>query len=183
MMGRMNKNYKDDYETIYINEEGKEKRLTIYRGPYFEVDLDQRGLTRFRRNNLLLLILIVILHLTAGFVNNRGMYQFYIALPYVIALLPLWNIMSAITNIPKWKDKYRRDEVEPSFDRMGAFSIWLLVCFGVILLGEILFVLFSGSVNLGSETLFFISELIAAAAAFLIFRSQKQLQFRLISEN
>ena len=174
------KKYKDDYETLYINEEGKEKRVTLYRGPYFEVDLDQGGLTRFRRNNLLLLILIVVLHLAAGCVNNTGMRQFYIALPYVIALLPLWNVLSAVMRIPRLKDKYRRDEIEPSFDRIGVFSLWLLVCFAVILLGEILYWVLSAGAGFASEILFFLPELISFSAVYLVFRLQKQLQIRLV---
>ena len=77
MVDMVKKKYIDDYETIYTNEEGKEKKVITYRGPYYEIDLDQKGLIRLRRNSLLLLILIVFLHIGVGFLNNRGMYQFF----------------------------------------------------------------------------------------------------------
>ena len=183
MVDMVKKKYLDDYETIYTNEEGKEKKVIIYRGPYYEIDLDQKGLIRFRRNSLLLLILIVFLHIGVGFLNNRGMYQFFIALPYVIALFPLWNIMSGILRIPQQKDKYRRNEVELSFDRIGNSSMVLLICLGIELLGEIIFLLFfSTTGELGAELLFLLPELIAAAAVYVLFRLQKNIQILICPE-
>jgi hypothetical protein len=70
------------------------------------------------------------------------MYQFYVALPYVIAFFPLTYMALGVLRLPKEQRKYRRDEIGLSFERMKTASMVLLVFTGVSFLGEIAFLLF-----------------------------------------
>jgi len=123
----------------------------VYRGDYFEFSLNAEGIVRFRRNCFWLLAAIVIFHISGGFVGNRGMYQFYVALPYVIAFFPLIYMVMGVFLLPKEQRKYRRDEIGLSFGRMKTASIVLLILIGSGVLGEIIFLLFIADGDTGSD--------------------------------
>lgn len=178
------KKYSNDYEMVVSKDEsGQEKIMPVYRGNYFEISLDQAGLVKFRKNSFLLLAAMVVIHITAGFLNNRGMYQFYISLPYVFCYLPLFYIAGGILRLPKTKRRYRREEVELSFERMKSASKILLILFGIGLIGEFTFVLFfSVQENNLLEYLYLALETLAAIAAFILIRLQRPVIVQTITE-
>jgi amino acid transporter len=170
--------YASDYETVVtIDEKGREKKQFVYRGDYYDIALDQNGIDLFRRNSFLLLAAIISLHVISGFVSNQGMYQFFVALPYVIAFFPLLYMAASIIRLPKEKRSYRRDEIELSYNRLKTTSIvlFIFICIGVI--GEIIFMLFfSTGSHTTLEFLYLALEALAAAAAYLQIRMQKSIQ-------
>jgi len=177
-MGTMpTKRFEDDYETIItIDEKGKEKKSAVYRGAYFDLALDEEGILRFRRNCFLLLAAIAVLHISAGFVNNPGMYQFYIALPYVIAFFPMLFMAMSVMRLPKEKRKFRRDEIGLSFDRMKTSNIILMIFLGIGVLGEIIFLLFVSVVNQNVlEYLYLSFEVPAATGIYYFISLQKKI--------
>ncbi len=111
--------YANDYETIITQDEnGREKTEVVYRGEYFEASLDEIGLIRFKNICLILLGCILAVQIGGGFINNPGMYQFYVAIPYTLAFFPMIYTSEAIIRLPRQKRPYRRDEVELSFHRI-----------------------------------------------------------------
>ena len=178
------KRYAGDYETVTTTDEkGDEKEIVVYRGAYFEFALDEEGIAHFRRNSFLLLAVILVLHTSGGFVNNRGMFQFYVALPYVLAFFPLLYMAMGILRLPKEKRKFRRDEIGLSFNRMKTSSILLLIFIGTGILGEIVFLLF---VSTGSqralEFLYLGLEVATAAAVYILIHLQRQIHILTSSE-
>ncbi|MGV8026310.1 MAG: hypothetical protein AB2L18_07130 [Anaerolineaceae bacterium] len=178
------KRYADDYETVVTkDEEGHEKKIAVYRGDYFEVALDEEGIVHFRRNCFLLFAGIVFLQICGGFVGNRGMYQFYIAIPYVLAFFPLFYMAAGVLRLPKEKRKYRRDEIGLSFDRMKIASIVLMTFLGIGVLGEITFILFVSVRDKGVlESIYLALEALAATAVYLLISLQKQIRVQPYSE-
>ena len=178
------KGYSDDYETVVeMDEEGREKQVVVYRGDYFEIELDEEGISRFRRNCLLLLAAIVVLHISGGFVVNQGMFQFYVALPYVSAFFPLIYMAAGVLRLPKEKRKYRRDEIGLSFDRMKTTSIILLIFLGIGVLGEIAFILIvSGAARSAPEYLYLALEALAAAAVYFLILLQRRIHVQVCTE-
>jgi hypothetical protein len=174
------KRFVDDFETIITTDEkGNEKKTAVYRGVYFEINIDQIGLRNFRRNCFLLLAAIVLLHISTGFVNNQGMYQFYIALPYVGAFFPLLFIVISVLRLPKIKRKYRRDEIGLSFDRMKSTSIILVIFLTIGILGELVFLLFISPGNQNVlEYLYLSFEVPAVAAVYFFIILQRQIQIQ-----
>jgi amino acid transporter len=178
------KRYADDYETLVTKDEkGHEKKIAVYRGNYFEFALDVEGIVHFRRYCVLLLAAIVVLHISGGFVGNQGMYQFYVALPYVIAFFPLLFMTAGVLRLPKKKRKYRREEIGLSFDRMKTASIILMISLGIGVLGEITFLLFGSVGGQGVlEYLYLTLEALAAAAVYLLISLQRQIHVQVCSE-
>ena len=171
------KRFEDDYETIITTDEkGNEKKTAVYRGTYFELGLEEVGIRSFRRNCFLLLAAVAVLHINGGFVNNPGMYQFYVSLPYVGAFFPMLFMTISVLRLPKEKRKYRRDEIGLSFDRMKSTSILLMIFLSIGVIGEIIFLLFVsiGDLNV-LEYLYLSFEVPAAAAVYLIIRLQRQI--------
>jgi hypothetical protein len=173
-----------DYETVVtIDENGEEKKVAVYHGAYFEFALDEEGITHFRRDCFVLLAAIIVLHTSAGFVNNRGMFQFYVALPYVLAFFPLLYMAASVLRLPKEKRKFRRDEIGLSFDRMKTSSIFLVIFLGIGLLGEIAFLLFLSAGNqIALEYLYLALEAFAATAVLLFIRFQRRIRVITSSE-
>lgn len=178
------KRYADDYDTVITTDEnGNEKKTAVYRGDYFEFELNKEEFARFKRNSYLLLAAIVVLHTGAGFVDNRGMYQFYIALPYVLAFFPLMYLAASILRLPKEKPKYRRDEIGLSFDRMKPTSIVLLILLVSGVLGVIAFLLFfSVGDQRVLEYLYVTLEVLAAASVLIIIRLQGKIRIKTCTE-
>lgn len=176
----MFKRYADDYETeVTTDEQGREKKVAVYRGKYFEIDLTEGELVRFKRNSLLLLAAILFVHTASGFVANQGMNQFYIALAYVLAFFPMLYLAVGTLRLPREKRKYRRDEIGLSFDRMKSTSHILLILLGIVLIGEVVFLIFFSDDNLlGKELIFLALEALTAVAIFFTVQMQRKVQVR-----
>ncbi len=176
--------YADDYETIITeDEDGREKKTIVYRGEYFEIALDTEGLFRFKRISLSLLAIVIIFHVSGGFVSNRGMYQLYVALPYALAFFPLLYLAEGILRLPKEKRKYRSDEIGHSFDRMRTSSYFLLAFLGVGLLGEIVFLFFAADKpQRVSDAFYFAMEMVVFAALYILINLQKKIRIQPGSE-
>ncbi len=174
--------YADDYE-IEITEDakGREKKVAVYRGAYYEIAADEKQIKKFRLLSILLTLVIVVLHVAGGFVANQGMYQFYVALPYVIAFLPLYFLAAGVFRLPNQKRLLRRDENGLSFERMKKASISLLVIILVGVVGEIVFLIFFASGDYSREIIYLLLEIFAALGVYVIFWQQKRMGIALTS--
>ena len=167
--------YKDDYEMVATEDEnGQEILRPVYRGDYFEVSLEEQDLLNLRRKSLLLLVPIFMLQIAAGFLNNEGMYQFYISLPYVLSFLALFYLGWGGLLIPKEKRPYRREEVDLSFHRMKSASRFLLILLAIVIIGELIFLVFiSAGENKLLEIGFLLIEVLAAIVVYIQIRLLK----------
>lgn len=171
------KRYADDYEIqMEKDERGREKKVAVYRGNFYEVNLDEKQLIQLRKNGILFFLIIFILHVAGGFAANPGMYAFYVALPYVVAFLPFYFLGSSILRIPKRKRLYHREEVELSFTRARKASLSLLILLGIVLLGEIIFLIWFSGDGMGLDLIFLGTIMLTTVPAFLLFRRLKTIQ-------
>lgn len=176
--------YSDDYELISsVDENGREKRETVYRGGYFEISLNENDLRRFRRFCAVLLVAIAFLHIIGGFVDNRGMYQFYVSMPYVLGFLFIFNLGQGIFHLPKEIRQYRRDEIGRSFDQIRIASKLLVIILVIGLLGEIAYIVFFSSQEIIMQEFQYLAvEALAIAAAYLLIRIQQPVNVQILSD-
>jgi hypothetical protein len=168
------KRYADDYDVVVTEDEkGREKKTAVYGGKFFDVTIDQENLIKFRSAGMILIALIIVLHVGAGFVANQGMYAFYVAVPYIIAFLPLYYMTSGILRLPKTKRKYRRDEIGLSFKRVKKASIALAVILGVGVIGEVVFLIWFANEVYIREWMYLVVQVVGAAIAYLLVHIQK----------
>ncbi len=171
----MRKYSKDFKIEVVKDKNGREKTKAVYYGPYFEVSLDEKELHYYKLTGFLFLLVIGVIHVGAGFAANLGMYQFYVALPYVAVFLPLFYLALGIFHIPHEKRSYRRDEVGLSFDQIRTSSVGLLITLGLGILGEIAFLVFAFAGNQTNPDFMFLAlEVGAAIAAYFFFRIQRR---------
>lgn len=177
--------YVDDYEIVLEEDEkGRERKKAVYRGNYYEVEIDKISLKKFKWYNIILFFLILVLHISAGFINNQGMYRFFIALPYVAAFLPFYFMATGIFRLPTDKRKFRRDEVDLSFIRVKKASTYLLILFGMSILGEIIFLIFFANNDYQLEYFFLGAQLGGGILSYIVFINQKNIQIdEIIEEN
>jgi hypothetical protein len=172
------KKYADDYETVVtVEESGREIKTAVFRGDYFEIELDKISILKFRRISTLLLFAIGILHISSGFVGNPGTYQFLVSLPYVFAYLPLFYLAIGVLRLPKEKRKLRRDEIGLSFDRVKSAGKLLLGCISFGVIGEIIFIFFISENNQPLlDTIYLAIQIIAAASVYFLLNFQKKIR-------
>jgi hypothetical protein len=179
------KRYSEDYEIIYtIDEKGKEKQSTVYRGDYYEVALDNEGLVKFKWNSFLVLAIIIVLHIIAGFINNPGLNHFYVIFPYIFAIFPIWYLGDSIFRLPNEKRKFRRKEIGLSFDRIKASSNILLFLLAIGIISELIFLIFaSGGEFFGLEFLYLALELIISGAVYYQIILHRQISIQITTKS
>ena len=166
--------YVDDYEiVIEEDEKGRERKKAVYRGNYYNVEVEKISLAKFKWVNIILFFVILALHITGGFINNQGMYRFFIALPYVGAFLPLYFIATGVLRLPKENRNLRRDEVDLSFKRIKKASTYLLILFGMSIVGEVISLIFFVNNDYQLEFLYLGLELIGGIAVFVLLNIQR----------
>lgn len=167
--------YLQDYEIITKpDKQGRETAKLEYCGDFYEVLFHKGSLSSYRNISLLVLLLTLALHVYAGFINNDGMRQFYVLIPYAIAYLPYFNFSAGIINIPGRQPAYRRDQIELSFKRIRSANFYLVVLLTTIVVSECVYLLFfTSGVNLHLDHLFLLLELLAAVALWMYARVHK----------
>ncbi|MDY6873568.1 MAG: hypothetical protein SVR81_06335 [Chloroflexota bacterium] len=160
--------YAKDYEIgTERDKKGREKKVSVYVGKFFDVSLNEVELKRFRRISMLLLGLIFLAQIAGGFVSNLGMYAFFVALPYVGTFLPIYFLAMSVFRIPRNKWNYRREEVELSFKRIKTHSMVLLILASLGLIGEVVFLIWFANGSHGREWIYLGLEVLLVALSVI----------------
>lgn len=135
-----------DFELVTtVDENGREKRSAEYKGEYFSFEVDSADYKRFRTLALALTLVMICLQIGAGFVANRGMYQMYIAIPYVLCFFPLVYLSAGALRLPRETAHLRRDQAELTIRRMKRSGAALLVFTSMVILAELIYLIFFNS--------------------------------------
>ena len=164
-----------DFELVTtVDENGREKRSAEYKGEYFSFEVDSADYKRFRMLALALTLVMICLQIGAGFVANRGMYQMYIAIPYVLCFFPLVYLSAGALRLPRETAHLRRDQAELTIRRMKRSGAALLVFNSLVILSELVYLIFlNKDSEPGSELLFLmLAVLLGAVNAFLLLKTR-----------
>lgn len=167
--------FSKDFEIVTtIDEKGREKRSAEYKGEYFNFAVDGADYQRFRTLAWTLIPIMIALQIGAGFVANRGMYQMYIAIPYVLCFFPLVYLSAGALRLPRETSHLRRDQAELSVRRMKRSGAALLVFNSLVVLSELVYlVFFNKGLETGKELLFLVlAVLIGTVNAFLLLKTR-----------
>jgi hypothetical protein len=176
--------YLNDYEIVtQPDKHGRETTKLEYRGDFFEVLFQKGDLARYRKTSLLVLMITLVLHFSAGFINNDGMRQFYVAIPYATVFLPFFYFSAGLVNLPGKQPPYRRDQVELSFKRIQSANLYLFLLLAVVVIGECAYLLFFASGgNPRLDHLFLLLELFAVIALGLYLPFHKSIHLKKLSK-
>ncbi|HNW96090.1 MAG TPA: hypothetical protein PKL60_07880 [Anaerolineaceae bacterium] len=145
-----------DFELVTtVDEKGREKRSAEYKGSYFYFGVDAADYKRFRTLAWALIPVMIALQIGAGFVANRGMYQMYIAVPYVLCFFPLVYLSAGALRLPRETAHLRRDQAELTVERIKRSGTTLMICNGLVILAELVYLIFfNHGAKPGRELLF-----------------------------
>jgi hypothetical protein len=163
-------------EKLNERRQRRNRIIAVYQGDYVEIPIEKKEHKDFRKSSILLITVIVLFHIGAGCLNNAGMSIFFVAIPYVAAMIfALLNLYLLLFQLPKEKDKFRLGEVELLFYRTRNSSIFLGLALGACVLREIVYI---KSVSDGGQlTLDFIFLALVAIEVFIAyFLARKQIQ-------
>ncbi len=176
--------YAKDYENaVETDEFGFERKVVVYIGNYYEVNLDEADLKKYHGYCLFLVGLMIVGQLAAGFIANRAMYTFYVAIPYVLTFLPLYFLIDSTLRLPQEKRKFERGEVELSFIRLKNTGKFMLALVGVGIIGDIVFLIFFSQGFDIREIIFLTVEALVAASVYLLMRLNKPVKVTQIASD
>ncbi len=178
------KKYDSDYKTILsINEKGEQVRTYEYQGDYYKLPFDSAQMRKFKKFFMLTLAGVILVHILGGVINNPGMRNFYVAIPYAFAALPIFNLFRSGIRLPIEDRKYRREEISVTYERFTNHSLFLLIALGVCILGEVVYlVFFSKGGAVASEAYFLVAECAAIALGLVIYISLKKVVINKVPE-
>lgn len=167
------KKYVNDYKTVLsVNEKGEQIRTFEYQGDYFNLPFSVAQMQKYKLIFLLTLAGIVIAHITGGVLNNPGMRQFYVAIPYALTFLPIFNLLRSGIRLPVEERKYRREEIGVTYERFTNHSLTLMITLGACLAGEVIFLLFFSEGSLQNNEFYFLAAELAALALSLMIHNR-----------
>lgn len=177
------KKYINAYQNVIdYDEEGREKHSLVYLGEYFEVDLDQEGLRRFRLTQVFLFVAVLLIHIGLGFLNHAGGRVLYVAVPYAIAFFPLLYWAFGVFRMPSKKQEFRQEHIGLSFDRVKNMSLTTAIAAGITALGMLIFIILFRNTSVWIELLFLLGEIIVLCLAIYAHVLSKKLKITKIEK-
>jgi len=178
------KKYLKEYDLVESEDEkGRLKKIVVYRGDYFTLNLDESQIRGMKWNFILIFFVLLGLHVGGGFVSNLSMYKIYVALPYTAAFFPLLYLATGVFRLPSQKRPYRREEIGLSYDRIISTSRLYLIFMAIGLLGGIIYLIFfSNGQDLGREAIFFLLIAAAMLSALMIYQKASKIEINLQQE-
>lgn len=171
------KKYINAYQNVIdYDEQGREKHSLVYLGEYFDVNLDQKGLQRYRTLQVLLFVGALLAHLVPGFLNHAGGRILYVAVPYAIVFFPMLYWAFGVLRLPLKKQEFRLEHIGLSFNRVKSMSLTVAIGAGLCVLGMLIFLVFSKTNNLWMEFVFLFGEIVALCLAIYAHLLSKKLK-------
>lgn len=156
------KNYRRDYKMVLTTDnKGKQIEKPVYIGTWYQFS---DGLTRKERLWAALpAFFMAALYLVQGFFGRESANAFYVVLPYVAGFLPVAFLIAGgyyALLLPKKMTRQQRDQ---SFLRLRGMALALLVCSGITLVGQVVFLSLSQQRPAGEWVFFLIALAVFAA--------------------
>ncbi|HOE35481.1 MAG TPA: hypothetical protein PLG84_05300 [Anaerolineaceae bacterium] len=145
-----------DYEIMTsADEKGHEKWTAVYKGSYFNFAISDADYQSYRKLSWAVILAMIVLQIGAGFASNRGMYQIYIAVPYVLCFFPLVYLSAGALRLPKTTTHLQRDQAELTVRRIKRSGAALLVLNSLAIVSELVYLAFLNKTpGIGKELIF-----------------------------
>jgi len=174
----MSKKFKDDFTlSTETDAQGRDRQVSTYIGPVFDLDIDQASLNRLKVLAAFLYIGGLVSHVAAGFLPHSASNLWFVSLPYALAYLPIGLLGFALLRLPKETHKLGRFQTEPSFTRG---RIMALLAMGLSIFsaaGLVLFKLLSkNSFAAQPDYLYLLLEIFASSLLLSLFSKLNQVR-------
>ncbi len=133
------RSYVKEYEIqVTTDRQGNTKKIPVYIGPWFVRTADEEMHGRLKRIYAVMAVLLILLFLGCGMLDNAGNRNMINALAYACSCFPIiYNFIGMIATL-RLKEKIERREYDMSVRRMQHSAIGILVLYPIALVAEIL---------------------------------------------
>lgn len=166
------KKYIQDYvPDSKVKDNGKIIQEVKYAGDYYEYSLSAIEYQRMRRVILIALVMITVIYLPAGFLNNSGSFCFYVLLPYITIFLPLTYLLRAYIRTPRELQRMEFAIYDKSYLRVKFSLVGIIATSLATVVGDIVFIVRNVSeIALVKEVVFCIGIIVILVIAILVLR-------------
>ena len=139
----LRRRYMKDYELqTELNDDGREVKVTRYKGNLFDTGLDTGALLSLRRRCLALSLGAAAAAIVALLLRHGAMTSFLAILPLAFAMFPLFYGALGCSRLPRAAKDLRSDEVEYSFERVRHSAPGIAILGALAVIGTFLHHLF-----------------------------------------
>ena len=168
--------YKEEYE---VRENGRKKDV-IYIGEYYSIQADDLKIQRLRLLYGITMLCLIVLFLIGGLLNNDGSRIFYVIVPYVCSIIPLFYMGLATVQFLRIHSEIQHIFYDLSVIRLKKTGAALIAFSVMTLIGDLIYFFTQFSqINLGMEIVFF--GIVAALGGITFFyrKLQDQVLFQI----
>lgn len=159
-MFKRTRDYAKDYQIVEKegNKPGKVKKEVVYKGKYYSFNLTDSERLKMKGAYGALMLLAISLYGFMGLTGTGALgaggaqAAFYVLLPYVIALLPLGMCVAKTIMLIFGPEKMEYGQYDKNVVMLKSYSIFLAVCGGVTLAGEIVYTFVTEGASLDIST-------------------------------
>lgn len=161
-------NYKDDYSRfLRLNGKGRVVPDISYVGDYYVLPFDEGKKKKTGLENMLFSILLFVIQLVEGMLNQDSSRTFWIVYPYLFVFLPLaYMILGSVSyfGVPL---KMQKAHYEMSLARIHRSCIGAMVLVVISALLDLIYIIVNrSSIRLGMELLYLVLHVLFFAVAF-----------------
>lgn len=168
------KKYINDYRKEYVvKPNGKPGMTAVYVGKYYRFTASEAVLNRAKRLFACLSVIATILCIVPFCYQSVGAHTFYVAIPHVVALLPLAHLIMGVYNLYTFKIPLIREFKDKTEVRISSSSLFALCCMGITAVAQCVNCFING-IN-AAEIIYFLLTLLSAACCGYIFFNRKLL--------
>ncbi len=160
--------YKDDYSQFTrLNGKGRVVDDVCYIGDYYILPLDKESKKKTNRVNMCFAVLLMLIQIAAGMVNQDSSRTFWIVYPYLFIFLPLAYLF--VGAVSYWSDplKMQKAQYETGLARMRRSCIGAAVLTVISMALDVVYMfLHYAEIQMGRELLYLFCHILFLAAAF-----------------
>ena len=163
------KKYRDDYRlTERVDARGRIRQEAEYVGAEYRWRLEPGIVLRERRRALAACAVGAAAYIGALLPRSAASHEFYIALPFVFAALPLGLILGLLLSLPGGGAPLRRRTADRLANRYPGSAVFIVVLSAASLLGEGIWALRGGELSAGDAVFCVCAAVLAAAGVYLL---------------
>lgn len=171
--------YVNDYE---IKVEGK-KKVTVYRGEYYYIQADEKQIRKLKCQYSIVMATLLLIFALGGFINNGGSRAFYVIMPYVVLMIPLFYMTLASIQFALMRERLQRIDFDAIVTRLKKTGAVVIGLCSMTVIGEIVYLaIYFNTVNRGKEFLFLAAAFSIGILTFVFRKLQDQYQWEKVSD-
>lgn len=170
------KKYAKDYkpQIVSVNDGRSVKEIYVYKGPYFAALFPSE---REKKKAKLLCALgaavCCILFLAAGFIDAPAARKLYVAIPYIIEMVPAAFFALGSVLCLRVPEEMKREEADRSWRRVGTMSMLLAAAAGIAFLTSLFYMCFAGNFSSSGIIFTLLNGFIGAISGYTAFYMHK----------